>query len=400
MRSRTRYLIAVGMLLVLAILVQTHMPKRFSWETTYAPDDRDPFGCYVFDSIMRSSMPRGYEARPLTLRQLSVADTLHNVLIVAKDVSLTHTDTAAIGRLLRRGSTIVIAPEYKFEVCDTLSSLYGVAKQTSSYFRLYMLKESFTNPDDSTRYRLTEALTVWLGNDGLFGEASFRSPKELGNDCLDIDSTVSDNDVLACMQYYWISYSDEDILPGPEPPREIDRDEYDQYFIRDGEYYGRSYAPSIVRRRIGRGQIIFCASPFSFTNYAALDPDMARNTNRLMTFLADRPTVRTTSFLEQAAAAQEKSSPLYYMLSQKPLRTAIHICLAAIVLALVFMARRRQRAIPVYTRPRNSMLDFARLLGTIHFQRREPMEPAPSDDDTASPGPDSPPNENKENTAI
>lgn len=400
MKARTRYLLAIVLLLVVAILTQTRLPQRFSWETSYDPDDRNPFGCYVFDSIMRTQMPHGYEVSALTLRQLSVADEPCNVLLVGEKLDLTPTDTAAIGRLLRRGSTIVVASERLHSVCDTIYSYYGVNKNTTSYFWLKGLKEQFLEPDDSTAYHTSTTQTVWLGHDGRFDKAAFRMPRMFGDGELSIDSTVSDTDVLAGQLTYTLEYYTDDNETWNEAPLEIDRDAELAYIRNQGHVFARKFAPAIVRRQVGRGQIIFCASPFWFTNFAALHPDMARNTNRIMTLLADRPTVRTTALIKESAEPEQKSSPFYFVLSQKPLRAALYMFLAAIVLALVFMARRRQRAIPVYTRPRNSMLDFARLLGTLHFQHREELEPTPTDDANSDIDPATTSNDNEKNTTI
>ena len=39
-------------LLVLMLALEYQMPRRFQWEPTFAHAARQPFGCYVFDSII------------------------------------------------------------------------------------------------------------------------------------------------------------------------------------------------------------------------------------------------------------------------------------------------------------------------------------------------------------
>ena len=48
-------------LFVLLFLLQMRLPKKFEWNATYYHADRQPFGCYVFDSVLTESMPKGYQ---------------------------------------------------------------------------------------------------------------------------------------------------------------------------------------------------------------------------------------------------------------------------------------------------------------------------------------------------
>lgn len=48
-------------LFALMFSLQMQLPKKFEWQSTYHHADRQPFGCYVFDSVLAESMPKGYQ---------------------------------------------------------------------------------------------------------------------------------------------------------------------------------------------------------------------------------------------------------------------------------------------------------------------------------------------------
>ena len=108
--------------------------------------------------------------------------------------------------------------------------------------------------------------------------------------------------------------------------------------------------------------------PFAFTNYGVLDRQLSPVVMRLMTQIADRPVVRTTAYMKSSAEYDAELSPMRYILSHKPLRNAWYLAALTLVLFCGFKARRRQRVIPVISKPKNHSLEFAKLIGTLYYQ--------------------------------
>jgi uncharacterized membrane protein YeiB len=54
------YIIGIVIATFLCFALGQRMPRTFTWKATFAHADRQPFGCYVFDSVMAQSMPKGY----------------------------------------------------------------------------------------------------------------------------------------------------------------------------------------------------------------------------------------------------------------------------------------------------------------------------------------------------
>lgn len=69
--------------------------------------------------------------------------------------------------------------------------------------------------------------------------------------------------------------------------------------------------------------------------------------------------------------AQVQQSPFRYLLAHRPLRWALYLTMLAILLFMIFTARRRQRVIPVVRDPANKSLEFIELIGTLYFQKKD-----------------------------
>ena len=99
-------------------------------------------------------------------------------------------------------------------------------------------------------------------------------------------------------------------------------------------------------RRMGKGQLYLVTTPYLFTNYAALHPQLCRYQHQLLSQLDD-------------------------LLDNEPLRWALYTALAALLLFMVFTSRRRQRVIPYKAPPANHNLEFVRFMGSIYCQQHD-----------------------------
>ena len=96
-----------------------------------------------------------------------------------------------------------------------------------------------------------------------------------------------------------------------------------------------------VERNLYRGKLIMASTPLLFTNYGILD--------------------------RAANVYLMRQSPLHFFLQHPPLRWAIYLTLATVLLFYIVTARRRQRVIPVVRGKRESELEFARLVSKLYL---------------------------------
>jgi hypothetical protein len=103
------------------------------------------------------------------------------------------------------------------------------------------------------------------------------------------------------------------------------------------------------------------------TNYGMVSGDGHRFIAHLMNRVKHLPVIRTEGYM--SVTAHQEQSPLYVLLQRPPMRWAVYLTMLTLLLFCIFTARRRQRVIPIITKPRNANLEFVRLIGTLYWQR-------------------------------
>lgn len=333
MRLSRRFIAAMAVLIVAVFAIQMHLPARFNWDITFSPNDPYPFGSRLFDSVLAVSMPHGYHARHTTLWQLAGQKATVNILITRQYLNYDSADYATIHALLDRGSKIIIASGSIPYDSTHVAKWLGMDVEGMSYFNLETVKDGIRNGDD-----MRDTL-YWAAADG-FKSHEYHTLEQIAG----YSSMGLDDDKHWQVLAYKLSEDE-----GEKPERR----------------------PIAARRRVGKGELIVVASPLLFTNYAMLEDDTYQLVFRLMTYIADKPVVRLTNEEASAEAEELASSPFRAILRSRQLTWALYATLAVILIFFVFTARRRQRPIPVIAPPQNHTLEFARLIGTLFYQKHD-----------------------------
>lgn len=111
MKGSHKYVLFITVFVLVCFALGQRMPRRFVWEASFSHNDRQPFGCYVFDSIMTESMPHGYAVLRKTFTQINNDKKMRNsnLLVLCDLMSLNAIDLRSMDSLLRRGSHVMIA---------------------------------------------------------------------------------------------------------------------------------------------------------------------------------------------------------------------------------------------------------------------------------------------------
>lgn len=331
MSTRTKFILTIVALFVAFTIAEYRMPRKFQWKPTFSHTDTQPFGCEVFDSILATTMPKGYTVVQKTLRQIEkdglVADSTGKgkakaILVISSEKNEELVPQAL--RLAKNGNTVIVATTAIYKWIDTLGIDYNFATTFSV--------------EDITKGKSQKGTLHWWGD--LHWQMTVYD--QLIERTLVIPDSV-EAEILA-----WYENKD-------------DKKSEDKKAAND------SYGDVAVAFPIGRGELILVSAPLLLTNYGMLSGENHRFIAHLMGRVKHLPVIRTESYM--AITAHSEQSPLYVLLQRPPLRWAIYLTMLTLLLFCFFTARRRQRVIPIITKPRNGNLEFTRLIGTLFYQQ-------------------------------
>lgn len=373
-------LLAVALLVGVMVVVYLWMManRTFTWQRNYLHESDEPYDCQIFDSLASATMPNGYTFWNQSLDSLMHVPGRKSLLIINNSWRSDEKLWQRVDSCLRRGDKVLV-----------------VLDDYNTYLReKYHLSTSF---DYSSVSKLAKALKGhlvpdtldWVGqaplsvnvSQGLFSgwishgfDSRFKPTAYLRADTLWKQLALAQQVVRS--EFGGVYARDSVIQQWHEWFNYLSDDNHDLILA---ESKGQLRMPISVAGHIGKGWLYVSSTPIFFTNYGALDPHVSKFLNRQMAQLADYPTYRVDSKLFEKSYTGDSGddftkSPLSYMLSKPPLRGALYTLLAAIVLFMVFTARRRQRVVPVHEPPVNRNLEFVRLLGTIYHRRHDNID--------------------------
>jgi len=123
--------------------------------------------------------------------------------------------------------------------------------------------------------------------------------------------------------------------------------------------------PVTIRISWGKGNIILNSTPLAFTNIYLLPEKNNEFASTTLSYLP-KTNVHRTEFYH--LGRMESSSPLRYILTNEPLRWAYYLTIAAILIFMIFEAKRKQRIIPVIKPLANTSLEFVSTVGNLYYQ--------------------------------
>ena len=124
-----------------------------------------------------------------------------------------------------------------------------------------------------------------------------------------------------------------------------------------------------LRYPMGTGNLYILSSPDYFTNYALLSPGGAAFAGKALSYLHPQQQVIWDDF--QAMGDPLQASPMRVFLSNEHLRPAYLIALFSLLAFVLYGIKRRQRAIPVVEPLKNTSIEFAQVVSSVYYQRRD-----------------------------
>ena len=323
MKGNHWFIAGIIVFLVLMFAIECRLPKKFVWNPTFSHYDKQPFGCAVFDSLLSSSLPKGYSLSRKTFYELEQEDTTlrRGILVVTDNLHLTDVDVEAMLKMAGRGDRIMLVG----------SSFSRILKDTLGFECSY----SYFSPSALKKYAtalLSKDSLCWVGDSAVYPQQTFCFYPQL------------------CQSYFFA-------------------DSISSKVLAEKTVTGEAAHPVAMSVSWGKGEVILASTPLLFTNYGVLDGKNAAYLFRILSQMGGFPIVRTEGYMKETAQVQ--MSPFRYFLSQPPLRWALYLSMVSILLFMIFTARKKQRAIPVIREPENKSLEFAELIGTLYYQKKD-----------------------------
>lgn len=349
MKQARGFIVAMLVLFACMMLIETLAPRHFKWDATYAHASDEPFGCALFDSVMETSLRQGYSTTSLTLSQLEKtmpASERHIYLMITEDRPMNGmADEVAMLNMLKRGDCFIVASGSWYS--DSIEEVLNV-RAVGFGVSVWALKSSYLNKENDT--------LTWIGDTLRYPPKKWIVPNELSYHYTYLEANNGHSPIRPLLTRGY--FQEEDY--------ELDYDSV-KHVLEPAHVQVDTMAGIM---EYGKGKLIVSVVPTMFSNYGLIYCDGATLALRMMSQFEEYPVIR----LDRAAKTEVggvSESPLRYVISQPPMKWAMWLLIVAVLLAMVFTARRRQRVIPVIEPPINRALEMVKHIGSLYFQRHD-----------------------------
>lgn len=377
MKSSRNFLFAMLVLFVLFCLLQVNLPKKFVWSPTFSHVDKQPLGCFVFDSVLTQSLPNGYHVTKKTFFQLDQehAKEKISVLMVVDQQDLKQLDVKYLCNIARRGGKVMVVASSSFDdgrnadtvVVDELERTFKVRIEDGIYFSLRGILAGLKAHDNDMYDTI-----YWNNRETMYAAQSYRMFYNMVGGTLFVDSVPKVKRLAYTLSTAGYDYKHDSLYVGDFTRFDTIVDKKERIERIDTSAIKK--VPTAVSIPYGKGEVIFVSSPLLFTNYGMLEGNTSVYIFRLMSYLADLPVYRTEAYVKTDAMLVAEQSPFREFIKRPPLRWALYLALLGVVLFMIFTARRRQRVIPIMSKPANRSLEFIQLIGTLYYQRKDHVD--------------------------
>ena len=377
MKSSRNFLFAMLVLFVLFCLLQVNLPKKFVWSPTFSHVDKQPFGSFVFDSVLTQSLPNGYHVTKKTFFQLDQehAKEKISVLMVVDQQDLKQLDVKYLCNIARRGGKVMVVASSSFDdgrnadtvVVDELERTFKVRIEDGMYFSLRGILSGLKAHDNDMYDTI-----YWNNRETMYAAQSYRMFYNMVGGTLFVDSVPKVKRLAYTLSTAGYDYKHDSLYVGDFTRFDTIVDKKER--IERIDTFAIKKIPVAVSVPYGKGEVIFVSSPLLFTNYGMLEGNTFVYIFRLMSYLADLPVYRTEAYVKTDAMLVAEQSPFREFIKRPPLRWALYLALLGVVLFMIFTARRRQRVIPIMSKPANRSLEFIQLIGTLYYQRKDHVD--------------------------
>ncbi len=303
-------------LIILYVVLEIQSVKSHDWSPGYGALSREPLGCSALYDFLPDLFPSNELKKNNSDFYLFLGnnDAVNENLIVITDVFMI--DKTAGNKLLewiRRGNNAFIsAGRFSDSFCHA-----GGFIQTMPSYNMYLKSKPDTTSGMLYSFRNEPQLFI-------------HGPWNAAELCAD---TVFECDTLMHAQ-----------------------DSYNEPF------------PVFLQLHLGNGNLFVHGAPFLFSNYVLHDSGALKLAEQTLLLLPDAPTVWDEYY--KPGNQMKNSDGMGEIFERASLKAAWQLLILLMLLYIVFVGKRRQKAIPVIEPPVNTSVEYIRTLGRLYFEKR------------------------------
>jgi hypothetical protein len=313
LRKDWKYIVYIGLAIALYATVNLLAPKQFNWTVTLAHDDKDPYGTFVFNEVL----PSIFEKHEVTLSNQTIyelKDSLldnKNLVIVASSFSGDKPDSEVLLERVSKGGTVFISASYFWgHFADTL--------QVATYDYAFSTEDgTILHQNDTSHLKFANAL---------------------------MDTT----------QHFEFKTGD--------IPNFFRRFDTTRTTVIARNFNNQ---PVTIRVNYGKGNFVLNCTPLALTNIYMLSENNYQFVSSTISYLPQRDVIWTEYY---QLGRRESASPLRFILSNESLSWAYYLTIGAILIFMLFEAKRKQRIIPIVKPLANTSLEFVSTIGNLYYQ--------------------------------
>lgn len=318
--------------IVIALMV-AYMPqsKTFNWRETYEPDSKEPYGAYIFTSLIKEkNKGKKFDvlSRESIRKYLEKNQGLLNTtyMVMGHSVYMNNAEIKSLAEFVHVGNTAFICTSYP------------------PYDLIKLNNDIFCIQDDYTGHMRDTIADLSLLNNNLEADTFFRYNYIYRN-------KKSDG--------YW-TYIDSSIFCNVH-----------NKFSALG-YIGNGYF-NFIKMPYGRGNFYFHTTPYAFSNIAMLEKAHWQYFNNICSYLPQSNIIWDEYHKEFLKNLSQSNSPgpLKYILENISLRWAWYLLLFGILLFAIFFGKRRQKVIPVIAVPENTSVEYVQTITELYFRQND-----------------------------
>ena len=284
-------------------------------------------------------------------------------------------DVKYLCNIARRGGKVMVVASSSFDdgrnadtvVVDELERTFKVRIEDGTYFSLRGILSGLKAHDNDMYDTI-----YWNNRETMYAAQPYKMFYNMVGGTLFVDSVPKVKRLAYTLSTAGYDYKHDSLYVGDFTGFDTIVDEKER--IERIDTFAVKKVPTAVSVPYGKGEVIFVSSPLLFTNYGMLEGNTSVYIFRLMSYLADLPVYRTEAYVKTDAMLVAEQSPFREFIKRPPLRWALYLALLGVVLFMIFTARRRQRVIPIISKPANRSLEFIQLIGTLYYQRKDHVD--------------------------